>query len=156
MSWLSRLWSGRATARDIFTYHDGTRERRADPLVIGRKLEDACPDYRELLAELNSPPGTPVPPGAVAQSLRDQEKDATAKLLAATRAAFGVRPLDDDGGLSEAETLGLLVAFFAFMGELAQRARPFSTSRPRDSPDSSTPPDSPTVSCAASGSTGSG
>lgn len=134
---LSRLFrwltGGRAATRAIFSYHDGTRQRRADPLVIGRKLEESCPDYLDCLATL-ADEVVPIPPSPVADSLQSQHADAERKLLAAVRCAFDVQPLTDDAGLSEAETVLLLAGFLEFMGGLAKDARPFATLPSRASP----------------------
>ena len=151
---IRRLWS-RDHSRLIFAYRDGARPRRADPLVAGRKLEAACPDYADLLAVVGADP----PPDLVAAmtepvaaDLKRRKAEAVAKLTAAADAAFGLKPLSDSGGLTEVERFQVLADFFVFMGGLADQSRPFSTSQSRASP--TTPPDSPTGSFVASGSTG--
>lgn len=135
LNWLRSLWSrDHSPKRLVFEYSDGTRTRRADPLAAFAAFESACPDFEEQLKALDEPTGVALPPGAVAAALKTGRADALKKLLAATRAAFGVKPLDDAGGLTEAETLQLLTRFFVWMGEAARDARPFSDSRPRASP----------------------
>ena len=70
----------------------------------------------------------------MAADIAAQKAAAVAELVRATRAAFGVEPLTDAGGLTEAETLKVLTGFLAYLIELADAAGPFATSRPRDSP----------------------
>lgn len=144
--WFRRLWS-RDHRRCIFTYHNGTTYRRADPLAVGAVLERECPkyaDYLELIAD-----ATPIGPGPAGDDIRKQKAEAITELIRATRVAFGVVPLDADRGLTEAETLALFRSFLEFLAGLADAARPFVNSQPRDAP---CPPDSPTTPSAASGS----
>lgn len=134
LNWLRKLWS-RDHSRRIFTYFDGTKTRRADPLAAVAALEAADPDLYDHLASL-APVETPVaiPPGAVAEDVTARHKDGVAKLLDATRAAFGLRKLDDTGGLTEAETMAVLASFLVWMQAAANDARPFENSQPRASP----------------------
>ena len=137
MQFLRRLWSrDQSPARLVFEYHDGTRSRRADPLAAVAALEAADPKFAEHLAELDDSdkPGVALPPGAVADEVKAGRKEAVAKLLEATRAAFGLKPLDDTGGLTEAETMQVLMAFLLWMQAAAADARPFENSQPRASP----------------------
>ncbi len=135
MQFLRRLWS-RDQSRHVFTYHDGTRQRRADPLAAVAALEATDPKFAEHLAELDAKekPDVALPPGVVADEVQAGRKEAVAKLLEATRAAFGLKPLDDTGGLTEAETMGVLAAFIFWMAKAAEDARPFENSQPRASP----------------------
>lgn len=125
--WLRRLWS-RDQERLIFTYRDGTSNRRVDPLAVLRQLESELPDWAAILDQTRAPE-MPVA-GTVGAELVQQRKDAVAKLIDAARRLFGVKPLDDTGGLTEAETLGLFTAYLSFMGGLAEEALPLSQSPP--------------------------
>lgn len=156
LGFLRRWWS-RDHQREIFTYSDGRTQRRADPIVVGRALEEARPDYLETLNTLYSeiPAELLAKAGPVVnENLRKQKEAAIATLVKAADAAFGLTPLDDSGGLTEAERLRVLVDYLVFMQRLADAARPFSTSQPRASP--SPPPDSPTEPSAASGTAANG
>jgi len=126
-----RLWP-RDRSRLIFSFHDGTRTRRADPLAAGGALERECPKYAELL-EL-AVDDAPTVPGPAADDVARQKGEAIAELVRATRAAFGVRPLDEEGGLTEAETLNLFREFLVFLARLADAAGPFDNSPPPASP----------------------
>jgi hypothetical protein len=133
---------GRARGRLIFRYHDGMRKRRADPIVIDRALKAACPDLDSLTVLLKPLPADL--PGGLPEMFRKQAEanaeKALATIVAAVRAAFGVKPLGDDGsGLTEGECLDLLADFREFVNDLAEAARPLpsppasSEPRPADS-----------------------
>lgn len=123
LKWLKRFWS-RDHQRDIFGYWDGTARRRADPLALARELERQCKDYTELLKVLRTPEAD-VPPGDALAETRTIKEAAASKLVEATRAAFGLKPLEEAGGLTEAETVGVLTSYLLFMEELARRAEAF-------------------------------
>ncbi len=121
---LSWLWPFRNKARrDIFTFFDGTATKRADPLVVLARIEKTCPDYAELMGAVTKKTET-LPPGPVLEQERAVQKAATEKLIETVRAAFGLKPLDDTGGLTEVETMRVFNQFLLFMGGLADRARP--------------------------------
>ena len=151
LHFLRRLWS-RDHKRRIFTYWDGSAWQRADPLVLGRQLEESCPDYVDQLTTLTHEPPITIEAGPVLDDLNRKKAAALTALVSGTRAAFGIQPLGARLGLTEAETVHLLAAYLAFMGGLADLARPFVISPPPAS--ASTPPDSPTPSSAASGTVG--
>ena len=139
-----RLWS-RDQRRDIFHYFDGTDKRRADPLALMTRIEDDCPDFADLLSIIaaGEEGGLSIPSPGVKAEMSAAYKSALAKLLAVVRKAFGVKPLDQSGGLTDAETLQLFTRYLVFMGELAEAARPLPDSPPVESP--SLPAASPTA-----------
>lgn len=109
--------------RRIFPYWDGSGWHRGDPLVIGRELEKACPKYADALQTLAARTGD-LPPGPVRDDLKAQQDAAILELVKAARAAFRIRPLSNEGGLTEAETVAVLSDYLVFMGDLAEMARP--------------------------------
>lgn len=119
----------RERSRNIFHFHDGSKQRRGDPIMIGTKLEEVCPDYIELL-EMIGKDATKAPVGAVRDDLITQKREASVKLAEASRQAFGVKPLTDTEGLTQAECIHLLTDYFLFMERLARDAELFP-----DSPD---------------------
>lgn len=112
------------TDRHIFRYWAGEadRWRFGDPVVIGRALEAACPDYADHLATIAAP--AKLPPGPLLDELKAKRAAATSSLVSACRKAFGVEPLTDGGGLTEAETLGVLADYLRFMAAAAEAAGP--------------------------------
>jgi hypothetical protein len=127
--------------RNIFEFHDGTKDREVDPLEVGSVLEAECPEYLELAETLVSEPAIKLPPGGLTESVGNQKVEANQKLLAVTRKMFGVKPFSSvDGkrsGLTQEETLALLASFMKFMGGLADEARPFVSSPPPGTPSTS-------------------
>lgn len=123
---LREWWANRrAPARNVFTYRDGVRTRRADPLVLIRRIEADEPNWESLLGTVAH-----VVPANADHILRaageEKRKAATAKLVAVGRSAFGLPPLADDGsGTTEAEVIGVVVAFVAFLNRVAEDSRPF-------------------------------
>lgn len=128
----------RERRRNIFRYRDGFRLVRADPVLIGRRLEERCPDYQSLLTTLASDPGTQ-PPGPLRQSVLDQQKAAARDLAAVARDVFGLLELSPTGkgGVTDGEAVGVLTRYFLFMERLAEDVLPFATSPGAES--SSTP-----------------
>src|SRR5947209_3262775 len=93
--------------RLIFRFHDGKQERFADPLTVYKKLAVCC-DY-ELQKFL------------VAYSTNTQNKEgieATDKLVAAVRQAFGVPAYDGKEGLLEDECMALLYDYYEWMNDV--------------------------------------
>jgi hypothetical protein len=125
--WLKRFLSRRR--REIFRFHDGTRWRYTDPIVIDREINRVFPEYQTAIKFLEIPePDGGMPPEALEQCVRDQKR-AIEKLVAMVREVFGVKALDDAGnGLTESESLDLLTSFILFSGELATAAAPLSNS----------------------------
>lgn len=111
--WLKSMFRprDRLAGRGIFVVWDGTKSRRLDPLVCLRTIGRECPEYEQHLRTL----AEAVPESAVADEAKAQRDRATVELVAAARAAFGLKPLDDAGGLTDAEALGAFAAFLRFM-----------------------------------------
>jgi hypothetical protein len=114
MRFFERLFGGRGLIdysrreRMIFPYSDGTRNRRGDPLAIHRQLVLSAD-----LDEIAKVAAVPTLEGVKARG----------ELVATTRRAFGIRPLEE-GGLLDAECLDLFVRFGAFMKKLEADSRP--------------------------------
>lgn len=107
--WLARLF-GRRSRRDIFEFFDGEKRRRIDPLAVLRQL-NANPTFSDNLRLLHA--------------AKDEDQftaAANAEVLAAIRAAFGVQPVGDTGGLTETETAQLFDDFWAFVEDLKKKS----------------------------------
>lgn len=134
---LSRLLGRRPDDRSIFPFHDGTRPRFADPVVLWARLEEACGGDPVAFVRLISQEPPPAPPGVDAAAVHADlfaRKDAAARTLAdAVCTAFGVEPLSDEGGtvrgLTRQRRIGLAVQLAFFLGGLAEQARPFASTR---------------------------
>ncbi len=133
--------------RSIYHYFDGTKKRRADPLVIGTTLLNVCPNYMELLQTIAADE-LPLP-GKLRDEQREGKLEATAKLIEAIQQVFGVKPLTDTDGLTRNEMVALLADWMYWMGEVSQEATFLPPSHPAES--LFPPPTSPTEKNAASG-----
>ena len=110
--WL-RDWRRRKaarTSRAIFKFWDGTRTRAVDPMVAYRSL--AC---HPTFIWTQHPKHV------------ERDHDALTTTLTAIRDAFGVTPLLPDGnaGLSEGETLELLVSFSDYLARAKKNINSF-------------------------------
>lgn len=88
----------RRRQRDIFTFWDGQKERRIDPLPAWYKMsvDPECVPARDCkLADAG-------------------DRESVLKVLAMTRRMFDVKPLEQ-GGLTEYETSNLFAEFMAFI-----------------------------------------
>jgi hypothetical protein len=119
---VARWWANRH--RNIFHYYDGTRTVRADPMVVGARLEAECPNYYELLLILKQDVGT-APVGPVRRELLEQKKEAAEKLAKSAMKVFRLKPLDQEGGVTQGEAMRVLTKYFVFMEELATAAEVF-------------------------------
>lgn len=109
------------TERLIYRYHDGERDRRGDPLELLRRLTGREGLSLEVDAKLATG-ATPEAPKALG------------RLVDAVRDVFGVKSLDQ-GGMTEAECLGLLFHFMQYIAEVQRDFSPLPTSPPpTDSP----------------------
>ena len=124
-----------ARKRAIFHYHDGGRDRYADPLVVEAALERAAgkEDWQAQILtvrNLHKPLPGPVSDAVVAER-KEARKRETGKLLEWCREAFGIEPLTPGGkGLTEAETIAVLTDYLFFVRGLAEAARPLADSSP--------------------------
>lgn len=121
-----------ASQRAIYRFDDGSGKPRAvDPLGIIRKLGEVeglalQPDL-ELSAVTDA-------------AMRKESDDATFRLIAAAREVFGVAEWSEDAdgkqsGLTDSESLSLLVNFINFYGRLAEAGAGFpNSSESTDSP----------------------
>jgi hypothetical protein len=126
--------------RDIFPYWDGQRQRNGDPLAIDRLLLTDPAFDAKLDPQISRVP--------TLDGLK-----AAGRIVDATRKAFGIKPLEE-GGLTDAECLGLFCDFNLFVRDLEERSRPLASS-PRPTASASGPTASATPTSAASGSTAS-
>src|SRR5205823_1719079 len=97
----------------IFRFSDGTRERAVDPQLAHRKLTIALGgDMEQVFKSLDCP----------VESVSFKALD---RALDATRQAFGLAPIDDDGkGTTEEETMGILLKFLDFVSKKTPVADP--------------------------------
>lgn len=120
--WLNTMAKNPAEERRIFRLWDGKEWKFLDPLVIGRTLDRVCPDLDSLLRTLSVK--LVGPPGPARDDLKAKQHEATEKLVAAAREAFGVKPIGTDGGLTEAETITALGDYLQWMAAAAEEASP--------------------------------
>lgn len=158
--WLSRRVDPRRSAHERFLFHywDGSADRRADPAAIDRELSRHLGrDWKERVAQLSDEP----PFGVVGEELDawyDKADKNRSAVLAGIDAAFGLRAVDQSGGLSESARLGVLAAYLLFCRQLVELARPFVKPQSRASPSPGPPPGPSGSECTstASGSPASG
>jgi hypothetical protein len=119
--------------RKIFPFHDGERERKADPLAVKGRLHKATGGRMQahlkalqLAAQLS---GAAEMSDAVAADLSDKTFEAAEVLSGAVRSAFGVQPFDG-GGLTDGECLDLLGRFIAYVADLEEQHRPLPSAPP--------------------------
>lgn len=102
------LTRNRIKEREIFRYHDGERDRAADPIVVFRKMAEH-PEFKleQHIAELQ---------------IEDPkiQNEASRIAVAATREIFGLNPWTEDNetGLTEMETLEVLSQFIVYVEQL--------------------------------------
>ena len=131
-----RAPADRRPAGTVFRYHDGTRERSADPVAAWYALDDAAgrDKWQELLRAV-AQELPPVPPGQdpakfakVHKAAESARRAATVELADAVCRAFGVAPLAPDGtGLTLTERVALAASYLEFMGGLAGLAKAHPT-----------------------------
>ena len=113
------MWPFRKNRRALFAFHDGQRQRQADPLAVSHAL---CCDLEFAIDKH--------PALADAGNV-----EATQIMLRGLRRAFGVNPwTEDQPGLTEAETLELFVTFCEYLEALKK-----NTSTPLTSPSATEP-----------------
>ena len=142
--WLTRFFQRKDAygytegERDIFTYWDGVKRRKGDPLAIQRALlTDPKFDIK-------------FDPDIAKVPTLDGLK-AVGRLIDATRRAFKVPDFEKDG-LTDGECLNLFHVFSFYIGQLQEEARPLASS---PGPTASAPDVTPTETSVASGSTAS-
>jgi hypothetical protein len=110
-NWLRRWKNNRNRA--IFSFWDGSQNRAADPLTAWRALRA----HKEFDPERDI------------EGIRQDNEESLNYTLAAVREAFGVKAFAD-GGLTEAETLALLVQFMGYIGQVKKNISPPQISPP--------------------------
>lgn len=143
LSWFSRgprIDTYRPRDRMIYTYHDGQKYVRADPLVLYKRVMDVGP---ELSVDVK-----------VATSISSRAPVALTSVVGRVREIFNVKTLAD-GGLTDVEVLVLLDHFMLYCDALEKKTPPSATPATGTSPTSeSSSAGSPgTTSSPASGST---
>jgi len=113
-----------AKRRDLYTYHDGVKHRRADPIRVAQRLEAEQPEYVALLQTLGRDPEK-APVGPLRDEILKAKTDAAYKLTDAARKVFDLKPLNDVDGLTDGEAFRVLANYFFFMESLAEDARLF-------------------------------
>lgn len=113
----------RPAERYIYSYFDGAKIVRADPIELYRRIMSKWPELRTDIAVSQSP-----------------SKDAARcheRMIATLRELFNVKALDpvERTGLTEVETIELLNHFFTFNGEVKK-----NSSGPPTSPTATSPP----------------
>lgn len=98
MDFLKRWFFNRQ--RFIFSYWNGKKTVKADPMVLWRTLQQ-CDDFREEDFKMLSVEAT--------------RNETVAKLANVVRSVFSIPSLDE-GGLTELECLGVMNSFIAYSG----------------------------------------
>lgn len=147
------LWNWFGLGRDyrpaLFTYWDGRRKRRVDPVVAEQILaRHLGHDWPAAVRQLS----VPLPPGMVGPALEAAQNDRLKQNDAAVAAiceAFGVQEYGHGGavdgagpgaGLGRWELFQLLGRYQLYSAELMESARFFGNAQPRDSPIQDGPP----------------
>lgn len=130
-TWFLQLFGFRTSyrhRRQIYSFWDGTRKRRADPVETWMKLGVILgEDWTDLMETMASD----APPGTVGASMKmwlDTQNDAATKVSAAVCQAFGVdaladAPGEETTGLTRTERIALAADFIAYMDNMAARAQ---------------------------------
>lgn len=127
--------------RLIYHYFDGTKMIRADPLVLWRRVSDVGP---ELSNDIQ-----------VAESISKNAKKAQQEVIQKLCKIFGVKELDQEGGLTETDITRLFYHFMNYMDVLKKKVKPTSMSAPATSVSSESTPavEPPIQNMSGSGST---
>lgn len=146
LSWIKRLFSSdppdvySVRERMIYTYWDGQKWVKADPMVLHKNVMKVGPELDVAMKVAASP-------------LKEApfEHDRYMKFV---RDAFNVKSFAD-GGLTDLEVADLLDHFFAFCSGVKKNSSPTPTSAATTSPSTASTPAaaSPTPSTSGSGST---
>jgi hypothetical protein len=93
--------------RFIFTFWDGEKNRKVDPLEVQQRLVSNT----ELDLEIDL---------KIIQTSAPNAPEALTRLCSGVRSAFKVKEFDD-GGLLQAECLALLIAYSMYMSDLKKK-----------------------------------
>lgn len=99
--------------RKVFDFHDGERQRFADPLRLRRQLVQRLGDPAALVAKMNRTNAAMGDSATIMEGLA-----ATDQLVAGARDVFGMPSIDEatGKGTTDAMVLGVLRHFFRFCG----------------------------------------
>lgn len=122
--------------RGLYRYHDGRRNRLADPLVVEGKMESAVKNWRDHLAALDSVTSVATS-GNLAKIATARGDEAVRELVKATRAGFDLKDAEFHG-LSSSESLHVLAGYLTFLGRLKEFHGPLSVPPARPASDSDT------------------
>jgi hypothetical protein len=151
--WFSNLLLRRRVAGRrsnlIFRYFDGRQLVGVDPCSTFRKLTALQPngwDWAKTPKAIDPPEDEEGQPIEMTPALLARQADAIDKTLAVIRDVFEVTPYDHtkQTGLTDAETLGLLVQFGNYLATVKKNGSTWQTSRPASGVRSSPKPSDPT------------
>jgi hypothetical protein len=118
----------RNRGRNIFRYYDGTRWVRADPVVIGNRIEEFLPKYVDLL-DLLRKDAAAAPVGPVRTDLVRQQREAMKAIAKGARDVFDLPELGKiRGGVTDPEAIAILTRYHLYMERLAHEAELFMRS----------------------------
>ena len=121
--------------REIFQYHDGTKERFGDPLVLrDRLIQVSMGELENLRGKVRAMAGAKGDFTIVSEGLKAREH-----LIAIARETFGLAPFDDTTGkgtLAE-DCLAVTESFLVFLAKKKMSRERTPTTSP---PTASTPP----------------
>lgn len=120
MGWF--FWNGRSrddvfnpTERKIYSYFDGEKTVKADPMALYKKIAGIGP---ELSIDIK-----------VAQSRSKDNVKAHTQAMEKVRGIFNIKPFEE-GGLTEAELQALLDHFLTYCEGVKKNSKMFTTSLP--------------------------
>lgn len=127
IAWLKSRFS-RQSAREIFTYWDGAKERRIDPLVAWRGIWGHKEIDLARAVKISVNPtladGKPVYQPEEIYAAEDQMRQLACEV-------FGVQQYSESApGLTVAELDELLSRFIGYMTDLKKKRKPLPTTRP--------------------------
>ncbi len=102
-------WFSRKNPRALFPYYDGKRQREADPMVVLRKMSAHEKfDAKQHLVDISNTENEAI------------QAEAQQICVEATRDIFGIEAWSEDNpnGMTETETLGVLLQFTLFIDAL--------------------------------------
>lgn len=117
LEWL-KCFFVRSDERQIFSYWDGVKARRVDPLVVWRAMHAPPVTWAADMRVASNPVKTDGNPFYA----DDEVCAAEERLLALTRQLFGVKSWSEEqAGLTVSETMELLGLFLRYVGDLKKK-----------------------------------
>ncbi len=150
--WFSNLLLRRRVAgrrsNCVFQFFDGRAIRSIDAWLTFRKLMSPQPNgwvWAKTPKAIDPPEDEDGQPIEMTPELMARHCEATEKTLTVAREVFGVQPYDHQrgNGLTDAETLGLLVQFGNYLATVKKNGSNWPTSRPASAVRSSPTPSEP-------------